>query len=208
MSQPIPLKDAGLSKVTGGAYQQAGAGNDSVNGTAGNDILFGGGGHDSISSGAGEDQVNGEAGNDTIHAGAGSDYAYGGAGHDLINGGASADQLYGEDGDDFLDGGEGDRAADLAFGGQGADTFVWAPGDGNDQFHGGAGQDTLNVYGLSLSDLQAALRLEGNTNLQMQVRGNIITFTDPSGSPASFSGAITVGGETMRFTDIEKIRIG
>jgi Ca2+-binding RTX toxin-like protein len=202
------LDDDSLAKVVGGAFQQGGAGNDSLYGTANADVIFAGGGNDTAVTGAGNDQAYGEGGNDVIHTGSGNDLAFGGAGNDTINGGSGQDQLRGEDGNDFLDGGAGDGAADLAFGGAGSDTFIWAPGDGNDQFQGGMGLDTLNIVGMSMNDLQAALTLEGNTGLQMHVNNNVVTFTDASGNPATFGGAITVGGETMRFSEIEQIRLG
>ncbi|MGX9962992.1 calcium-binding protein [Roseomonas sp. F4] len=202
------IDDADLSKVVGGAFQQGGAGNDSLQGTPQADVIFAGGGNDAVNTGGGNDQAYGEAGNDFIHTGAGDDLAFGGSGNDTLNGGAGADQLQGEDGNDFMDGGAGDGATDLAFGGAGNDSFIWAPGDGNDQFHGGTGNDTLNILGMSLHQLQSALTLEGNTNLQMHVSNNVVTFTDAQGNPATFGGVINFGGEQMRFSEIEQIRIG
>jgi Ca2+-binding RTX toxin-like protein len=210
MARPIPLDHAALSKVTGGAFQQGTAYSDSLQGTSEADVIFAGGGNDVVSTGAGNDQVYGEAGNDYILTGSGNDLAYGGLGNDVINGGSGQDQLQGEGGDDRLDGGAGDRAADLAFGGEGNDSFVWAPGDGNDQFQGGAGVDALHLDNVSLQDLQAALTLEGDTNLQMSVSSNaqgqsVVSFTDAAGNPATFQGVINIGGEAMRFSQIERI---
>ncbi|MBP0491549.1 calcium-binding protein [Pararoseomonas indoligenes] len=201
-----------LDKVVGGAFQQTGAGNDYVTGTGDADVIFTGAGNDTVSAGAGNDQVYGEAGNDTIATGAGNDLAFGGTGSDVINGGAGQDQLYGEDGDDRLDGGVGDGAADLAFGGAGNDSFIWAPGDGSDQFQGGTGNDTLQLDNVSLHQLQSSLTLEGNTNLQMHVGNNAqgqqeVTFTNASGQPATFQGVINIGGESLRFSEVEKIAL-
>jgi len=208
MKQPIPLDPAATGKATGGAYLQGGAGQDTMQGSATADVIFAGAGHDTVVADAGNDQVFGEAGNDLLHGGAGQDALYGGVGQDTLLGGSGQDQLYGEDGDDVLDGGGGDRAADLAYGGAGQDSYVWAPGDGNDQFTGGNGVDTLKLQGLSLADLQAALTLLGPAGLQMQVNANVVTITDAAGQPTSFSGAITHGGEVMRFYDIERIALG
>ena len=58
---------------------------------------------------------------DTITGDSKSDHLYGGAGTDTISGGA---------GDDHLEGGLGD---DVLRGGAGYDTYVWHPGDGNDE---------------------------------------------------------------------------
>ena len=51
-------------------------------------------------------------------------------GNDILDGGAGNDILYGQGGNDILVGGAGD---DILYGGTGADTFVWKAGDmGND----------------------------------------------------------------------------
>ncbi|HVQ06908.1 MAG TPA: Calx-beta domain-containing protein [Allosphingosinicella sp.] len=83
-----------------------------LNGTAGNDVIFGFGG------------------NDTINGGAGNDLILGGIGDDTINGGANDDVLFGEGGDDTTNGGTGDdvhvvdSSADLVgeLDGEGSDT--------------------------------------------------------------------------------------
>ncbi|WP_426954642.1 calcium-binding protein [Muricoccus radiodurans] len=205
----IDAKD--LEKVVGGAFQQTGAGSDVVTGTGQDDVIFSGAGNDTVAAGAGNDQAYGEAGNDVLAGGAGNDLLFGGEGHDTLNGGAGQDQLQGGEGNDSLDGGAGDRAADLAFGGAGNDSFIWAPGDGSDQFQGGAGTDTLQLDNVSLHQLQSALTLEGNTNLQMHVgstpQGPTVTFTDAAGNPATFQGVINIGGESLRFSEVERIQL-
>ncbi|WP_280856243.1 calcium-binding protein [Pararoseomonas indoligenes] len=209
---PKPLSPDALDKVVGGAFQQTGAGNDAVFGTGAADVIFTGSGNDTANGGAGNDQVFGEAGNDAISGGAGNDLLFGGDGQDTLNGGAGQDQLQGGEGNDALDGGVGDGAQDLAFGGAGNDSFIWAPGDGNDQFQGGTGNDTLQLDNVSLHQLQSSLTLEGNTNLQMHVGSNAqgqqeVTFTNASGQPANFQGVINIGGESLRFSDVEKIAL-
>ena len=65
---------------------------------------------------------------------------------DLLIGALGIDVLFGYGGDDILIGGTEDFNPfnrDRAFGGEGDDVFVWAPGDGNDFFDGGAGSDVL-----------------------------------------------------------------
>lgn len=57
-------------------------GNDTINGNDGNDVIYGGGGGDTI---------NGGAGNDTIDGGGGDDLITGGSGDDIINGGGNND---------------------------------------------------------------------------------------------------------------------
>lgn len=67
---------------------------------------------------------------------------------DLLVGGLGIDILLGGSGDDVLIGGTEDFNAfnrDRAFGEDGDDVFVWAPGDGNDFFDGGDGIDVLII---------------------------------------------------------------
>ena len=129
------------------------------------------------------------------------------AGDDTLNGGVERDILSGGDGHDALDGGAGDRAADNVYGGDGNDSYVWAPGDGNDSFHGGRGFDALRVTGMSLEDLKSALTVQGDLsdNVEIHVRGNVLMFTVQGGPPTAVSGSITYGGERIYFYQIEEI---
>ena len=66
--------------------------------------------------------------------------------NDLIIGGLGIDILFGGKGNDIIIGGTEDFNSfnrDRAFGQEGDDTFLWAPGDGNDFFDGGTGTDVL-----------------------------------------------------------------
>jgi len=66
--------------------------------------------------------------------------------NDLLIGALGIDILLGGEGDDILVGGTEDfnpLNRDRAFGQDGDDSFLWAPGDGNDFFDGGLGQDLL-----------------------------------------------------------------
>lgn len=68
------------------------------------------------------------------------------AGDDLLIGGLGIDVLFGGAGDDVLIGGTEDfnpLNRDRALGEAGDDSFIWAPGDGNDFFDGGEGADVL-----------------------------------------------------------------
>lgn len=77
----------------------------------------------------------------------------------ILIGGLGVDVLLGDGGDDILIGGtedfnssvDGDNLLadnrDRAIGGEGDDTFIWAPGDGSDFFDGGAGTDVV-VFGI------------------------------------------------------------
>ncbi len=78
------------------------SGDDTLNGTAGVDIIFGLGG------------------NDTLQGKAGSDTLYGGDGNDLLKGQAGADSVYGDAGDDNL---LWDASDTIIDGGSGTDTL-------------------------------------------------------------------------------------
>ena len=80
----------------------------SLAGTAGNDTLTGTNGADLLL---------GQAGNDTLNGGAGSDRLLGGVGNDVLNGGDGNDRLVGGPGSDTLTGGAG------------SDVFAWSLGD-------------------------------------------------------------------------------
>ena len=64
----------------------AGDGNDTINGSYGNDVLRGGAGNDTLRGIGGDDQIDGGPGDDTIHGGADNDTVVGGPGRDSING--------------------------------------------------------------------------------------------------------------------------
>ncbi len=68
-----------------------GAGNDVLWGNAGNDSILGGTGNDNLFGGSGRDTLSGGDGNDTIDGGRGDDLLIGGAGDDVIFGGAGND---------------------------------------------------------------------------------------------------------------------
>jgi hypothetical protein len=103
---------------------------EAINGSRGDDLIFGAGGNDTLSGGAGEDFLFGEFGNDVLvgnagddllAGGPGADNLQGGPGDDVLLGGADRDQLYGGDGDDLLVGG---TDQDRMFGGDGDDLII------------------------------------------------------------------------------------
>ena len=127
-----------LTGLSIGKTIDAGAGNDNVNLSAAVDAV--------ILGGDGDDTLIGSPASDTI---------YGGSGNDILIGGGGIDEEYGEAGNDqFGDlslGGNGvadDAGADFLSGGDGIDTFIWEPGDGNDIVSGGDdGGDILRFFG-------------------------------------------------------------
>jgi Ca2+-binding RTX toxin-like protein len=111
---------------------------DTINGTAGVDVIVGGGGGD---------RINGRGGNDLICAGRGRDRVRGQSGNDRINGGPSGDVLLPGEGNDTVVGGQG---ADFVSGANGND--IMNTGSGSDFLIGGAGDDRY-LAGASLQDL-------------------------------------------------------
>ncbi len=113
-------------------------GGDSINGNAGNDVIYGQGTpgdtehfNDFLYGDAGNDEIFGLFGNDTIDGGDGddklwgqseNDTIYGGDGNDRIGGGSGEDHLYGDAGNDVISGTGG---RDWLTGGTGDDRFDW-----------------------------------------------------------------------------------
>lgn len=137
---------------------QAGAGNDLTAGGLGDDILYGGDDDDVLRGDLNRrNNQLGVSGDDILYGGAGDDRLGGKGGNDSLFGGEGSDRLWGDDGDDLLRGGLGDDVliGDDASGGQGADTFVLAAGEGSDTIRDfEIGTDVIGLAdGLSFADL-------------------------------------------------------
>jgi Ca2+-binding RTX toxin-like protein len=129
---------------------------DTLFGTAENDIIYGLGGDDVINlegrflgnpllrgtdeayGGDGNDKIFGSSSRDILDGGDGLDQVYGGGGNDDIYGGADTDWLLGEDGNDDLFGGDG---CDQLYGGEDHDELYG--GELSDWLDGGSGDDVL-----------------------------------------------------------------
>ncbi len=81
------------SNYSGPVTLQGRGGNDELEGSSNNDLLFGG---------TGNDELKGNAGNDVLVGGDGDDELDGGAGLDLLIGGLGSDELFGGGGGDLL----------------------------------------------------------------------------------------------------------
>ncbi|MBN8516671.1 MAG: M10 family metallopeptidase C-terminal domain-containing protein [Candidatus Accumulibacter sp.] len=130
-----------LGDAQGNPIGEAGAYEDMLSGSAGNDHLLAGELNDDVGSGDGDDWIEGGNGQDYLHGENGNDLIEGGNGSDIVFGEAGNDRLYGDTsyidgslhGNDFLDG-----------------------GNGNDQIAGEGGTDTLSfANGPITLDLQA-----------------------------------------------------
>lgn len=110
---------AGVTLPSGANEAYGRAGNDRIFGGPSVDRLWGGDGTDILRGGAGADVLNGEAGSDTI---------FGDAGRDVIRGGTDTGSYQLTIFNRLLVASPGD----VLSGGQGADTFIYADGDGFD----------------------------------------------------------------------------
>lgn len=146
----------------------------------------------------------------------------------VLIGALGVDILIGSNGDDILIGGtedfnssvDGDNLGadnrDRAFGKEGNDTFLWAPGDGSDYFDGGEGTDVL-IFGLIGEQRDA----EGNTvgapffavtppgrNGSQDFDG---IFTDENGLPrmrvSTSPGFCTVVDDSTHGDDLEALKL-
>ena len=120
-------------------------GDDVIQGTFEDDVIFAGAGNDQIRGASGADVICGGSGDDVIYGDSQSDVIFGGAGNDVIRGGAAADEIYGDDGNDVI---YGDSQSDVIYGGVGND--VIHGGADVDEVHGGDGDD--EIYGNSQND--------------------------------------------------------
>ncbi|MDG3008156.1 beta strand repeat-containing protein [Paludisphaera mucosa] len=95
--------------------------------------LFGGAGNDTLTGGSGADLLFGQDGNDTLLGKGGVDFLFGGVGNDTLTGGDADDQVFGEGGDDRMIWNPGDDT-DLNEGGAGVDTVEVNGGNGAEAF--------------------------------------------------------------------------
>ena len=138
-NRPDPVEaDDGLTTTKSYAEGDVLASIENVTGSRRDDMITGDLVTNVLKGGAGDDTLNGDAGNDTLYGGDGEDilgardtdnsgtFDLDEAGNDMLMGGADNDTLNGGTGNDTLNGGGGDN--DLR-GGEGADVFVFTPGD-------------------------------------------------------------------------------
>ncbi|ERT04520.1 hemolysin-type calcium-binding repeat family protein [Lyngbya aestuarii BL J] len=154
--------------------------NDLILAEAGDDLVAGFLGDDIIDGGEGDDVLRGDlnrrfpggniGGNDTINGGLGDDRIGGKAGNDALFGDNGDDEIFGDDGDDLLRGGLGDDVltGDDFSGGQGADMFILAVGEGTDTI-------TDFEVGIDVIGLTEGLNFEQLT-LETQGKNTLINF--------------------------------
>ena len=151
----------GDDNFTGGEgydFIEGGNGSDTMNGgngfnemfgQDGIDYIYGGNDNDYIDGGVGDDQLYGGNGNNTIIGGEGNDVIYDGNDGSHIYGGTGNDSIYAGGGNDVIDPGEGD---DYIQDDHGDDTIIFKAGYGTDTISDAAGNNTIQLSGLSMSD--------------------------------------------------------
>jgi len=112
----VPRCDGRAATIVGSQY------GDTLQGTAGSDVIVGLGGRDHIDGGGG------------------NDFICGGTGRDHIDGGVGNDRIHGNRGQDTLAGGDGN---DRLFGNRGTSTTFYAD-QGDDRMASGSGRDHLS----------------------------------------------------------------
>jgi Ca2+-binding RTX toxin-like protein len=160
--QSLTVAEAG----SGPQYLYGTNGNDaSLNGTLGNDVIYGL---------DGDDRINGFAGNDIIYGGNGRDIIDGGDGDDYLDGGAGNDTLRGGNGNDTLIGGTG---IDHLYGGAGSDTYIFNIGDGENTIYDAteAGQTNKVVFGAGIMASDLNIYAYGSSVvIQLRSTGDIL----------------------------------
>jgi Ca2+-binding RTX toxin-like protein len=178
-------------------------------GSSEGDSLTGYDGLDNMAGNDGADNLYGNGGNDTLDGGAGADYLTGDAGNDGLFGGIGNDSVHGGDGNDSLAGGLGD---DYLQGDEGADTYVYSLGEGNDtisNYQTLAAADKI-VFGAGITAANIKLTRDGNdllinfTNSSTDSIRIQSQFTDPTYqlNTLQFSDASTLSISPATLTNI------
>jgi Ca2+-binding RTX toxin-like protein len=188
---PRRLSETELTTVVGGIIRNGGAGNDTLYGWTGSDLLAGGADNDFLNGWDGNDLLLGEAGEDLLSGWDGDDRLDGGADNDLLLGGTGDDTLLGGAGNDRLDGGVGN---DTVNGGAGDDTVIVFPREERDTASGGSGIDTLRLEATA-----DAYRIEFTS-------GGFVPNGDGQQLQAGSAGIVTfVAGGSVTFSEFERI---
>lgn len=180
-------------------------GNDVIYGQAGMDSLYGGGGQDTLQGGDDADLLSGNDGDDELHGDDGTDIFLGGAGNDDLHGGAGSDTLLGAMGNDTL---SGDAGNDLLEGGFGVNTFIVAPGEGDDAIVAPSASRPVGTV------LGGVLKLEGGLtqgNIGLSRNGDNLTIVYEGGSVAiqsyfqQYDSSLDSGGNRYNFSPVTSI---
>ena len=190
--------DASLAST--GVTIKGGAGNDSILGGASKDFLQGDDGNDTIFGGGGNDTLNGDAGNDLSYGGEGDDWLLSGEGNNQSYGGDGNDYLFDASGASLLDGGAGN---DTIYGSGGNDTLIG--GAGNDTMTGADDQDRFVITdGFGVDTIVGG---EGGADFDT-IDMSAVTGATTTTFGATGAGSITEGGNSISFSQVEKLVLG
>ena len=148
-------------------------GDDVIDGTDGDDLIFGLGGNDTINGNSGNDCIYGGNGNDTIDGNSGFDYIFGGDNDDVIRGSGNQDYIYGGAGNDIL---KGNNGRDHLFAGIGYDALNGGDKSDTCQINDASKDTTLNCELIQYDEgIQPEITLLGNNPVNIKVDS---TYTD------------------------------
>jgi Ca2+-binding RTX toxin-like protein len=181
---PVPVQQPGAGDALflidpSFGYSDAGDGDMTVTGTAGDDIIALGAGSKTVNAGAGADIVAARASSGVLRlfGEAGDDILRGGPEGDHLDGGEDNDGLHGGGGDDTLVGGDGNDEVD---GGEGTDTYV--AGGARDEFVVARSGETFTISGRGFTDTVRNVELFdfGGTILDLRFDEEVIVIDTPA----------------------------
>jgi Ca2+-binding RTX toxin-like protein len=169
--------------------------------------LFGGAGNDTLIGGSGNDLLFGQAGNDTLLGKGGNDLLFGGAGNDVLTGGDGDDQVFGESGNDRMIWNPGDDT-DLNEGGDGIDTVEVNGGNGAENFT--VTPNGTRVRFDRISPAPFTLDIGTSENLVVNMNGGDDTFTASNGLAGLIHLTVDggAGNDTITGGDGDDVLIG
>ncbi|HEX2552566.1 MAG TPA: calcium-binding protein [Microvirga sp.] len=151
--------------------------------------LFGGAGDDTLTGGSGGDMLFGQSENDTLLGKGGADFLFGGTGNDILTGGDGDDQVFGESGNDRMVWNPGDDT-DLFEGGADTDTAEVNGGGGAEVFTATANGTRVRFDRLDPAPF--SLDIGTTENLVVSMNGGDDTFSATGNLAALIS--VTVDG--------------
>lgn len=181
--------------------------------TIDNDLILAGAGNDTITGGFGDDVLRGEDGNDTISGGFGEDELEGGVGNDILTGESGNDVIEAGAGDDTITGGSGN---DVLTGGSGSDTYIYNIGDGIDTIDEQSGANDIISFGpgIVLGDLSFLregndLRIVLNSGVdEIFIRGQADTNNNGDFVSIRIESLVFDDGSSFDLTDVSVTNIG
>ena len=199
----------GIENLTGSSL------GDTLKGDDNDNIIKGGAGNDMLNGAGGADKLYGEAGNDVLGARPDRDLNDDGdtedpgetgftadAGANEMYGGAGNDELFaGADATNKLDGGTGD---DVMTGAAGStDTFVFAPGHGNDVVSGFSTTGTIDKIDLSAFNIEDE-DLAALVSIRTGTGNTIINLEDYGGGRITVQGTELAGAVSVHTGDTDE----